>query len=135
VTPAETLRALCALRLDLPPGATVHLSLDWLSEAVSGTADAPVPSVTALPPVDLTCAEVGQRLGRAASTIRSYCEVGTLVGAYRWKGRQWRIPPACLARFEEEMRESGRRGAGAKPGPARSRGRPVDLGAWRRSAS
>ncbi len=85
-----------------------------------------------MPPADLTCAEVGQRLRRAASTIRGYCERGELPGAYRWRSREWRIPPVALIALEKAERDGS---AGAKPGPARPRARPVDLAAWRRSAS
>ena len=88
-----------------------------------------VEQASPLPPMDLTCAEVGQRLGRAASTIRSYCERGELPGAYRWRAREWRIPPAALLSLEEAERDRGTGRAGSKP--TRSRRHAVDLGAWR----
>ena len=103
-----------------------------LLELLDGTAAQPAPSAGTLPPVDLTAAEVGQRLGRAASTIRGYCERGELPGAYRWRSREWRIPPAALIALEQAERDGS---AGTKTGAARPRGRPVDLSAWRRSAS
>lgn len=48
---------------------------------------------------DLTVQAVAQDLGRAASTIRYWCRAGLLEGAYRLRGREWRIPPAALQRF------------------------------------
>ena len=108
-------------------GITVLVPPDVLRDLLHGAPLAPAPSAGALPPADMTCAEVGQRLGRAASTIRSYCERGELSGAYRWRAREWRIPPAALLSLEQAERQRGSGAAGSKP--ARSRGRPVDLSA------
>lgn len=60
--------------------------------------------------------------GRKPSTVRGWCEAGKLPGAYRLRGREWRIPPAALAAIQQAEHE-----------PVTSGG-PVDLGGWRRSA-
>jgi hypothetical protein len=133
VTPAETLRALCALRPDLPPGATVNLSLDWLSEAVSGTAAAPTPTASPLPGADYSVRQLALRFDRRPSTVRAWFESGKLRG-YRFGNREWRATADALAEFEKRQREAGE----ARTEPQRGghpRGKAVDLTAWRRTAS
>ena len=63
---------------------------------------------------DLTCPEIAARLGRKASTIRSWCAEGRFPGAYRLHNREWRVPPAGLKAFQEA-----------------ARGGAADLSAWR----
>jgi excisionase family DNA binding protein len=127
VTPAETLRKLCALRPDLPDSVAVTFPLGWLSEAVSGTEASPTASAGTLPSADYTVKQLAERFDRRPSTIRAWLESGRLRG-YRFGNREWRATADALREFEEEERQ---RGAGAKPGPARSRGHPVNLSAWR----
>jgi hypothetical protein len=99
----------------LPAGAAVTLPADilrtWLDEEASGP-DA----------VDLTAVDVGALLRRAPSTIRTWCAAGRLPGAYRCRGREWRIPRAALRalRRDRELVDPEA---------------PVDLGAWRRVSS
>jgi hypothetical protein len=94
----------------------------------SCAADTPSAASPAAP--DLTCAQVGERLGRASSTVRGWCERGELDGAYRWRGtKEWRIPLARLLEFEEAQRQGGRQ-AGER---SHTKPKAVDLGAWRRA--
>ena len=131
MTPAETLRALCALRPDLPPGVTVNVSLEWLSEAVDGAALAPAQPAGALPSADYSVKQLAARFDRRPSTVRAWLESGRLRG-YRFGNREWRATADALREFEEGERQRGERGAGSNPAPpTRPRGRPVNLGAWR----
>jgi excisionase family DNA binding protein len=71
---------------------------------------------------DLTVQEVGEELGRAASTIRTWAAAGRLPGAYRLRGREWRVPPEALRSLRDSEWERVDDG-------------PVDLGRWREVAS
>ncbi len=106
------LRAIVA---PLPPGAAVTLPVEvvrtWLE--VEGVGDTPV---------DLTVQEVGDLLGRAPSTVRTWCGAGRLPGAYRLRGREWRIPRGAL----RALRQAG--GGQGEPGDDEV----PDLGRWRR---
>ena len=68
---------------------------------------------------DLSVQEVAELLGRAPSTIRGWIGEGLLPGAYRLRGREWRIPRRELERLREEE---------AQP----RKGESADLGSWRR---
>ena len=75
---------------------------------------------------DLTLEQVADKVGRAPSTVRGWCNSGRMAGAYRLRGREWRVPQDALRRFvEAERNQEGR------PSTVRSRG-PVDLGSWRK---
>jgi excisionase family DNA binding protein len=131
---SETRAHLRALAEALPAGSAVPVPREWLLELLDGTlaAGADVgnpPTLTA----DLTCREAGTLLGRSASTVRTWLESGELEG-YKQRAREWRITPGAIERFRELERARGATPASAPPkgGP---RGRPVDLGAWRKAAS
>lgn len=81
--------------------------------------------------VDMTVVDVAERLGRSPSTVRGWCGSGALPGAYRFRGREWRIPPAALRAFLDSEAES-RRKRRNEDGEASEQ---VDLGAWRRIRS
>ena len=78
-TPA-TARAI----LDLPDEALVPVA--WvrplLEKAVGGECGG----------VGYTVAELASKVGRARSTVRTWCHEGRLPGACRLRGREWRIP-------------------------------------------
>lgn len=80
-------------------------------------------------PADLTVAQVAARYDRHPSTVRGWCESGVLRGAYRLRGREWRVPAETLAAFEQAER-------GARRPDVQHSGRrtPVDLGSWRKEA-
>lgn len=73
--------------------------------------------------VDPTVDDVAALLNRAPSTVRGWCRDGTLPGAYRMQGREWRIPRAALETLREDGPRQNRRAV---------RNRPADLGRWRR---
>lgn len=125
MTPEELLRRLEGL----DPAGTV--TVGWLL-AELGHGGAAAPRATLAASVgDLSCREAGLILGRAASTVRGWLEAGVLQG-YRQRGREWRIPRAALDRFRERERT---RTTAPEPASSGRRGKSIDLGAWRRSAS
>lgn len=74
----------------LPDGALVPAA--WVREQLSGR-----DTLT-----DLTVKETAELLGRAPSTIRSWAASGILRGAYRLRGREWRIPRAALTQIGQD---------------------------------
>ncbi len=73
---------------------------------------------------DLTLQEVAVELGRAVSTVRSWCNSGQLEGAFKFRNREWRIPASALRRFRQREGES--------KAPTVAHRRPVDLSSWRK---
>ena len=69
----------------------------------------------------------GVVLGRSPSTVRDYCRRDLLPGAFRQRGREWRIPPDAIRAFHaKEAREEGKaNGAGKRQDDA-------DLSSWRK---
>lgn len=123
-----TLRSRLERAIDgLPEGSHITLPIaavrEWLDQEQSLEPDDAL--------VDMTVVDVAERLGRSPSTVRGWCGSGALSGAYRFRGREWRIPPAALKAFldrEAEVRRDRRnedRGASEQ----------VDLGSWRRIKS
>jgi hypothetical protein len=120
-------RLLRELAEALPVGAAVSVPREWLLELLEGAAPSPVPSNVQA--ADMTIADLALRFGRHASTIRGWLEKGAFAGAYKLRGREWRIPAASLAAFEDTARRStGTRVAASKRSP-RSK---TDLTSWRR---
>ena len=98
----------------LPPGASVLLPREALLEALG---DGPRQTDDSPEVADLTIEQVARRFGRSRSTIRGWITTGKLAGAYRFRAREWRVPPAALLAFEEAERRgrpqggpSGRKG-------------------------
>jgi excisionase family DNA binding protein len=103
----------------MPPGSSVSLSVDWLREELAAedrAGDAP--------PELLTLDDVAERVGRAVSTVRSWCNSGQLEGAFRLNGRDWRVPASALQKYLEAQ-------AKQEPSEMGNRGE-VDLASWRR---
>jgi hypothetical protein len=113
------LRALVAAA---PAGSSVTLPLDWLREQLEAL-DRTQPAGGV---AELTVEAVAARYGRAPSTVRAWCLAGRLAGAYRLRGREWRIPAGALQAFLEAERPAQTAGLSRKAGS--------DLGAWRRLA-
>ena len=105
----------------VPPGGSVSLPADWLREELAAI-DAGRCAVGDELTVDL----VAVRLRRAPSTVRGWCEAGELPGAYRLRGREWRIPARALDAFLTAERKTRAR-RGVARGPVED-----DLSAWRR---
>lgn len=98
--------AIRALVTAAPEDATVPVR--WLAEQLakhSDGAEAPTRTATS---VDLTVKEVALRLERKPSTVRAWCDTGILPGAYRLRGREWRVPEAAI---EAMQRAESRRHA------------------------
>jgi hypothetical protein len=75
---------------------------------------------------DLTVSEVGAHFGRSPTTVRAWLEADLLPGAYKLRGKSWRVPRSGL----EAMRQ-----AQVRVHPNRPRTTPVvKLDAWRRPA-
>jgi hypothetical protein len=123
--------ALQALAGALPPGSVVPVPLEWLNELLGGSGE--VPEGPAVPPADLSVAQLAARYGRHPSTCRGWLERGAFPGAYKLRHRDWRIPPASLAAFEAAEREKGDPRGTRNGVTPRRRARPADLGAWRRT--
>jgi excisionase family DNA binding protein len=99
----------------LPEDAYVNVPVRWLRE---------LDGLNTEHMVDLTVRELAALLGRAESTVRSWCGQGRLRGAYRLQGREWRIPSECL----RDLRECSERSPTMDENP-------IDLGAWRREGN
>jgi hypothetical protein len=98
---SELAAGLRALAEALPAGApvTVTLPREALLELLGG-AVAPEPTARAAVELHLTLDEAGAALHRSPVTLRGYCAAGLFKGAYRMRGRQWRIPRAALEAFQ-----------------------------------
>lgn len=89
------------------------------------------PEIEALRQMPGGIAEVAALLGRSPSTIRDYCRKGLLPGAYRQRGRDWRIPWSAITAFHEA--EAQRHAAEVSPPPRKTKTEgKTDLGAWRK---
>ena len=108
-----TLADLRACLATMPPGTLIPA--DWVCAqlgAVEGEAEN-----TKAP--DFTAAELATRWGRGSSTVRTMCERGELAGAYRFRGREWRVPRATVLTYEAA--ERGRAEVPSDPPPLRAR--------------
>jgi Helix-turn-helix domain len=127
----ELANALRALAEALPVGTPVPVPREVLLELLAGGGAAPI-RATETVPADLTVAQLAARFGRKPSTVRGWLDRQLIPGAYRFQGREWRVPAASLAAFEESQRLGV---ISQSPSPSRGpRQRPVDLGAWRRAS-
>lgn len=129
----KAIRSDCSVVESIGQAHLSALAVKWLPalEAFS-SGPAAVPTGYEAPAsgsADLTVAQVAARYSRQPSTVRGWCESGLLRGAYRLRGREWRIPAEALAAFEQAER-------GGRPSPVQhsQRSQPVDLGRWRKGA-
>lgn len=113
MTRDQLLRALEAL----PAGAQLTLPVSELREALGHEAG----------PVDLDVAAVARQFSRSPSAVRAWCESGLLPGAYRLRGRGWRIPPAAVVAFKAAQAEQPT----LRVAHPRTRGKKANLAAWR----
>lgn len=82
-------------------------------------------------PGDLRVEDVAEMYDRSPAAVRTWCRDGRLPGAYRLRGREWRIPRESLETFRESQ---PKKAGGPSSTPPRRRGKSADLGAWRKLA-
>ena len=75
--------------------------------------------------IDMTVQELADRFGRCPSTVRAWCEAGRLPGAYKLRGREWRIPAVALRLFQDQE-------GGSLTRQPTSSGKRSSLADWRR---
>ncbi len=100
------------------------LPRDWLLQQIQAIADPVVGDELA----NLSIEDAGQVLDRSTSTVREYCRSGLLPGAYRQRGREWRIPRGAIRAFQRSE-------AVPKARPPLLKTEEIDLGAWREELS
>src|SRR6266852_6176106 len=104
MNPLEQLRKAVAV---LPPGTLVTLPREALLDVLGGGGgDGAAATGSDGPPavaVDLTVTDLAQRFRRHPSTIRQWLESGRLEG-YKLFGREWRVPAAAVAAFQDQQR-------------------------------
>ena len=120
MSPIERLRAFVAYA---PKGTTV--TVESLAELLNEAVPTPAKEEQAKSG-DLTAKDIAAQLSRSSSTIRAWLGAGEVPGAYRFRGREWRVPQVDFERFLQRQRE------GAEPVPGDSRLETTDLGAWRK---
>lgn len=96
----------------LPPGTLVTLPREAILDALGGGAGGGAAATEGHEPpavaVDLTVADLAQRFRRHPSTIRQWLESGRLEG-YKLLGREWRVPLAAVATFQDQQRHGRER--------------------------
>ena len=110
MNPLEQLRMAAAAAL--PPGTLVTLSREALLDVLGGGrgdgATATGGDEPAAVAVDLTVSDLAQLFRRHPSTIRQWLESGRLEG-YKLFGREWRVPLAAVAAFQDQQRHGRER--------------------------
>ncbi|CAN5888130.1 MAG: helix-turn-helix domain-containing protein [Gemmatimonadetes bacterium] len=113
-------RSLLARLQEWPPGALIPV--EWVRAQLEAEAgqlgEAHAPETG-----DLSIEDVARLSNRAPGTVRGWCNSGQLPGAYKLRGRDWRIPRAAYRTFLDRQAEGAAKGQG--------RDAPVDLSAWR----
>lgn len=119
----------------IPEGGAVTLPVSilrqWLTEDSTTIQSGPArPAASSdMPDPGFRVAEVADRVGRDASTVRGWIAEGRFPGARKLSGREWRIPRADLEAFIRGPEEDSSDSAQWKSPELTAGG---DLGAWRR---
>jgi hypothetical protein len=92
----------------LPPGTVVPVARDWLLGLLTVGQAGHVRHELA--PPDLDVKQLAERYRRKESTVRQWCEEKRFPGAYKQRGKGWRVPPSGVVAFEEAERASGQAG-------------------------
>jgi hypothetical protein len=100
---AMLLDQLRAMAEAVPAGGAVTLPRDWLLAQLSTSGD----TATTPPAVDLTVEALVSLFGKRPSTVRSWLEEGRFPGAWKLRGRQWRVPHSAVVAFQEAERQGG----------------------------
>lgn len=106
----------------MPEGANVSLPVTWIRSQLEAE-----PSEEADRLADLTVAEVAEEFGRSENAVRDWIRAGEL-DAYRFQGREYRIPRDAVRQFLERQR-SGEEG---RPHQTAGSRRGGSLDDWRR---
>lgn len=105
------------------PGSLVQVPREVLLELLAGGQPAPE---TASPAPDLKVEEVAAHFKRSPTTVRAWLDAGLIPGAYKLRGRSWRVPVQGLKAMSSGAHRT------IPTGPQST---PVTLlDAWRRSA-
>ena len=102
----------------MPEGGYVNLPVEWLRDLLVDTNQAGDD-----PDLLLSLEEVGERVGRAVSTVRTWANSGKLPGAFRLNGRDWKVPESALADYLDAQKNPNSQ-TGVHP-------QSTDLGSWR----
>jgi excisionase family DNA binding protein len=123
----------------LPPGALVPVPREELLELLAGAGvDGVLRTFREDPPAreaDYSVREVAAQFGKAVSTVRGWCEAGQLPGAYRVRGREWRIPRRAIAAMQAEAVQAYQSSVSLPSAPSKEGATPIALDAWRRVTS
>lgn len=115
MTVRDHLRALAEA---LPADGAATVPVAWLRDLLEQTSSTPV--------ADLTVAELAVAFHRKPSAVRGWLEAGRFPGAYKLRGREWRVPSEALEGFRANERQ------GKTPDAGASGDRPAGgLGDWR----
>lgn len=106
----------------MPEGSNVSLPVSWIRDQLEAE-----PSEEADRLADLTVSEVAEEFGRSENAVRDWIRAGEL-DAYRFQGREYRIPRDAVRQFLERQR-SGEESRSHQTAGSRGGGRLDD---WRR---
>ena len=76
---------------------------------------------------DLTVEQIAEEYRRSVSTVRGWLAEELIPGAYKLRGREWRVPQSGLRKFLAQ--QSAQHGS---PGSITLRQGEADLGSWRK---
>jgi excisionase family DNA binding protein len=113
--------ALRVLAEQLPAGTPIPVPASVLLDLIDGRQG---DQDSSAPSRDLTVDEVAKHFGRSGGTVRSWLDQERFPGAYKLRGRAWRIPPAALRHFVETEKS---------PRQPAAPGKIVPLDSWRRT--
>jgi hypothetical protein len=105
-TPGQIEAVVSYARL-MPEGTVVPCPREVLLALAS--AEAPAPGSPTISAADLSVAQLGVRFDRKPSTIRGWCELRLFPGAYKLRGRDWRVPMDGVEAFEKKEQTQGKR--------------------------
>ncbi|MDX2206041.1 MAG: helix-turn-helix domain-containing protein [Gemmatimonadales bacterium] len=74
------------------PDDPITLPASWILAAIGGEGS---PAE-----VDMSAPQVAELLGRTTNCVAGWCRLGLFRGAYRLRGREWRIPRAAFDSFQ-----------------------------------
>ena len=120
--PTDLLAVLRRLAEALPSGSIVPVPREWLLAVIQGNDNAGVPPNAS---ADLSPHDLAKLFGRSATTVRGWIERGEFPGAYKLRGKAWRVPRGAVSTFiARQSRE-----ADDRPGASRPAG--LSLSDWR----